>query len=365
MIELSAETIKDSHIAELYDNSLIDAETRRNALRDTMSPGDERAIWAARGQCADAWNRREAAAYYVATGIATAAEMGLTPGVTVDTLTEQQIDELLPTLSEFDYRLCIPATHDQPTPVSAVRVARERCVAIINARAVLAAETLHKTLTPETLTDHQIRAYFATLPHGHHAGTWCADALQPNSASHYAKRRRARRNIVRLILEHEPELAEATHRLADGNREAQLERRGGPCDHPRCLSHGKGCRMYTAAVLTPTDLDLIVAKRLHAEGWIQVSARYRTVRRWTPPGPPSALTMIAPEFRGTAWGRRALRAIERDVLSDNALHAEHAGYDATISDEHAGARPLNPLIEERVLTPGEFKAFKKTGGTAP
>lgn len=119
----------------------------------------------------------------------------------------------------------------------------------------------------------------------------------------------------------------------------------------------------------PTAEDHAVAEKLHAEGWIQVSAKYRIIRRWAA-APPVAHSLIVPEMRDTAWGRRMAAAFKRWCASESALHREHAAWDTTLYGEqdaprrtdapgllHPDVKP-NPLIEERTLTIGEFKALK-------
>jgi hypothetical protein len=138
------------------------------------------------------------------------------------------------------------------------------------------------------------------------------------------------------------------------------------CNHRRC--NGGPCKALAAEELQPTDADRALAVQLHDEGWIQTSAKYRHIRRWAAP-PPSGFDMIAPEYRNTAWGRRAAAAIERFATSSNALHSEYQYYDVTLypaggperkPDSYAWAEDVqpNPLIEERTLSPSEFKAYK-------
>lgn len=128
--------------------------------------------------------------------------------------------------------------------------------------------------------------------------------------------------------------------------------RNDKCNHHSC--YGGPCKALTDEELTPTDEDRAFAQQLHDEGWIQVSSRYRVVRRWTPPGPPAAMDMIAPEFRDTRWGKLAAAVIQRHVLSWNGLHQEHASLYA----EGIPCGVPNPLVEERTLTMREFKAYK-------
>lgn len=54
-------------------------------------------------------------------------------------------------------------------------------------------------LTGKTVTDEQIRAFHASLPHGHRAASLCADALQPGTPSHRHRRTNARREIAEMI----------------------------------------------------------------------------------------------------------------------------------------------------------------------
>jgi hypothetical protein len=54
-------------------------------------------------------------------------------------------------------------------------------------------------LTADTVTDAQIRDYFASIPHGHYATQWCIDALHAPSPMHPHRRRNARREIANLL----------------------------------------------------------------------------------------------------------------------------------------------------------------------
>lgn len=135
--------------------------------------------------------------------------------------------------------------------------------------------------------------------------------------------------------------------------------------------------MLTAKELQVSPEDFAYAQQLIAEGWIQTSSKFRHIRRWAPPGPPDPAQLIAPEFRDTAWGRRAIKAIKERVFGG--LHGEYPHYDVTLYP--AGGCPMkapfgevgcydfaegvvpNPLIEERTLTVTQFKAFKKLGGS--
>lgn len=140
------------------------------------------------------------------------------------------------------------------------------------------------------------------------------------------------------------------------------------CKHPNC--DGGPCKSLTREELQPTAEDTALATQLVAEGWVQTSSKFRHIRRWAAPGAPRARDMIAPEFRDTAWGRRAIRAIERNVTSSQALHSEFMPYDTTLYSPSGpprnpdrpyqfadGVEP-NPLIEERTITPPQFIAYK-------
>ena len=58
--------------------------------------------------------------------------------LTADTIYDGQIEQLLRELDlegdDATYARCVVATHDQPTPVMAVRAAREFCAEVLNAR---------------------------------------------------------------------------------------------------------------------------------------------------------------------------------------------------------------------------------------
>ena len=109
------------------------------------------------------------------------------------------------------------------------------------------------------------------------------------------------------------------------------------CDHPNC--DGGPCKALTAEELAPGPDDVALAAELVAGGWVQVSAKHRILHRWKTP-PPAITDLIAPAFRGTYFEQRASRM-------SNMLVGE-------------GAMSIAPreLVEERVLSPREFKAFK-------
>jgi len=143
--------------------------------------------------------------------------------------------------------------------------------------------------------------------------------------------------------------------------------RNDECNHPNC--EGGPCKSLTREELTPTPADIELGDRLVAEGWIQTSSKYRHVRRWAKPGAPRAIDLITPEHRDTAWGRRAVRAIERHVTGSGALHSEYPHYDVTLypqsgpprkpnSFEFVDAVEPNPLVEEATLSPRQFAAYK-------
>lgn len=112
---------------------------------------------------------------------------------------------------------------------------------------------------------------------------------------------------------------------------------GKKCRHPNC--DGGPCKALTPEELTPTEEDRALAERLVSEGWIQVSAKYRHLRRWKTP-PPTLDEMIRPEHQNSYFAKRIK---ERFAFMYDDLELRCAPDD---------------LVEERTLSPREFKAFK-------
>ena len=109
------------------------------------------------------------------------------------------------------------------------------------------------------------------------------------------------------------------------------------CDHPNC--EGLPCRALTDDELTPREEDDALARKLVSEGWIQVSAKYRMIRRWkNPPPPPEDL--VNPAWHDTFFGRRAINILRH------------------IGDENALRCAPDDMVEKRELSIREFKAYK-------
>ena len=111
------------------------------------------------------------------------------------------------------------------------------------------------------------------------------------------------------------------------------------CDHPNC--YGLPCKQLTDEELAPAPEDRALAEQLIAEGWTQVSAKYRILRRWAVPVP-TPEELIRPEMIGTYFGKQLVRSAK--MLGDEtALRCAPCGH---------------RLYEERTLTVREFKAYK-------
>jgi hypothetical protein len=111
--------------------------------------------------------------------------------------------------------------------------------------------------------------------------------------------------------------------------------RGGRCLHPNCDSGP--CKQLTDAELTPGPEDLAVAKQLIADGFEQVSAKYRRVAR-VPPDYPTAEDLIKPEMLHTPQG---------EELAD--WWRGHCRFQV----------PRSPDAEVRELTLKQFRAFQQ------
>lgn len=108
------------------------------------------------------------------------------------------------------------------------------------------------------------------------------------------------------------------------------------CNHPNC--EGGPCKALTDEELTPTSDDRTLAERLVAEGWMQVSAKYRHVRRWKV-APPTPEQLINPEYHNTYFGQQAMRHVRFDEM------------ELRCAPDH--------VVETRTLTVREFRAFKE------
>lgn len=91
-------------------------------------------------------------------------------------------------------------------------------------------------------------------------------------------------------------------------------------------------------VLSPEDIEL--GEQLVREGWQSVSNKYRTVRRWI----------------------RTLETLDELIPQDLKCLPEAKWYIRLKLRPNLREHSLRDLMEERVLTIRQFKAFKRAGG---
>lgn len=107
------------------------------------------------------------------------------------------------------------------------------------------------------------------------------------------------------------------------------------CWHRRCA--GGPCRAFTDEELTPTDEDMEFARKVIADGYHQVSSKYRWLAK--PPRMPLFSDIIRPEHQDTHEGRALARMYQDYVRSRIRIDSE--------------------TIE---VTFRQFRAFKLLGG---
>ncbi len=116
-----------------------------------------------------------------------------------------------------------------------------------------------------------------------------------------------------------------------------LHKSDNQCTHPNC--YGEPCKMLTPAELEPSPEDIALAQQLLDEGWLQTSAKYRTVAR-LPADFPKAINVIRPEWIGTEHG------VKFTHWWNSHRRMAHRSQEAIT----------------RELTVKQFRAFKKLGG---
>lgn len=115
--------------------------------------------------------------------------------------------------------------------------------------------------------------------------------------------------------------------------------RNDACSHPACA--GGPCRALRPDELQISPEDRALAEELVTGGWIQISHKYRELKRWHPDVTvPTPEEMVAPEWRGTYFGQQALRCVAGAV------------------GEYALRMAPEEMVERRTLTVTQFKAFK-------
>lgn len=114
-----------------------------------------------------------------------------------------------------------------------------------------------------------------------------------------------------------------------------------PCEHRACRDGG--CKMWDARTLEITPADRAMGEQLVAEGWRQVSAKYREVVMFKV-SPPSASDIIRSEYLDTDEGRALARYYEG--------HIRFAFW--KVKDQS--------LLEHATLSPSVHAAFKAAGG---
>lgn len=113
--------------------------------------------------------------------------------------------------------------------------------------------------------------------------------------------------------------------------------RNNNCNHPNCDSGP--CKMLTPQELEPTAEDRALAEVLVAEGWTQVSSKFRMIKKWKTP-PPLIEEMIKDQYRGSWWANRMADRL-KFMYDDLELRCAPAD-----------------MCEERTLSVREFKAYK-------
>lgn len=119
--------------------------------------------------------------------------------------------------------------------------------------------------------------------------------------------------------------------------------RGGPCNHRRCADYGEGCRQLTDEELTASPEDEALVDQLIAEGYIQISAKYRTVAKLPPPV--HAHDLIRADALTTPAGKELA----------SLWHSHHENWRSAVARQNTA--------DHVQLTLRQYRYFKKKTGT--